>query len=349
MNHRATRLTIPDALELHVESPQFSAATGDLSVTETDRLAACSEDDAYPPAASSCSYTPFPVVLERTTEFTHDTQVVRVVDRWSSTDGRAHRLDLTLGQWQCFYSFSRGCSTQVAYRFPGETAYAPRDTGSVAGPIAALQPILARDAADAGRGGTAIVPEQVSDGARFFGNHRFGLQYTARTIPATGELTLTHTYVTTRSADETEAFTARVLAEREPATAPRAPGGGGGTVAHAPARPRLARRGRVRVRRAGSTFRVVTGDRVSCPARGAACGVQVTASARAHRVGAARIRVTAGTTTTVGFRLSRSGARTLKRLGRLRLTVAVSARAGNGTAVARQRVLTVRLPRTGAR
>ena len=176
MNHRATRLTIPDALELHVESPQFSAATGDLSVTETDRLAACSEDDAYPPAASSCSYTPFPVVLERTTEFTHDTQVVRVVDRWSSTDGRAHRLDLTLGQWQCFYSFSRGCSTQVAYRFPGETAYAPRDTGSVAGPIAALQPILARDAADAGRGGTAIVPEQVSDGARFFGNHRFGLQ-----------------------------------------------------------------------------------------------------------------------------------------------------------------------------
>jgi hypothetical protein len=342
----------PGFPELKVDPVRFSAANGDLTVAETNPLAKCAPDNRYPPTGDGCtSLTRVPVQLKRTTEITHDTQVIRVVDRWSSTDGRPHRLDLSLGQAVCLANAFSGCSDEIQYRFPGETAYALHDdddataaTGSVAGPFAPLKPILARGA-DAARGGAAIIPAQRSEGASFTNSNQFGLEYKARTIPANGELMLVHTYVTTRSGDEIEAFAADVAATMQPVPetpVPSAPGGsrsGDQGAPHTAAAPRLVRNGRARVRRAGRTFIVTTGDRVRCAA---GCVVSVRTSAGGRSVGSSRLQIAAGRSAAVRVRLNARGARQLRRHGRLRLTVAVSARSGSGAPVTRRRSVTVR-------
>ena len=141
-----------------------------------------------------------------------------MVDRWSSTDGRPHRLDLRLYQAACL-SVGDDCSEQIAYRFPGESAYARHDandatprTGVVPGPFESRQPIFTRDATEALRGGGAIVPEQRADRARFLDDDAFVLEYDALTIPAGGELMLIHHYVTASDAAEVEPLTAALIA-----------------------------------------------------------------------------------------------------------------------------------------
>jgi hypothetical protein len=302
-----------------------------------------------------------PVQLQRTTSILGSTGLIRVVDRWSSTDGRAHRLDLTIDQFACF-GYLYDCSERLEYRFPGETAYARHDadpatpaTRSIDGPLPALEPIFAKDGTVYRVGGAVLIPGQPADGARFFSADEFGIDYKGRTIPASGTLTLTHYYATVSGADadvEDGADRLRAwIAQTPPQPAP-APGGGGshgggsGTVVQTPARPQLSRRGRVRVRRSGRTFLVTTRDRVRCPAGGAACVLRVGAKARGATAGTARMTVAAGDNATVTFRLRRNAAGALKRLGRLRLTVTLSARAGTGQAVAQRRALAIGLPRS---
>ena len=100
------------------------------------------------------------------------------------------------------------------------------------------------------------------------------------------------------------------------------------------------RSGRTRTRRSGQTFRVVTGDRVHCPAGGPACAVGLSG----RLVATSRIRVGAGRSANVKVRLTRAGARALSRRGRLRLAVTISVRADGDPAVTKLRILTIRLP-----
>jgi hypothetical protein len=349
---------------LTVEPVQLDAATGDVTIRESDPFAKCAPDNSYPPTTTGCaSLAPVPVALARTTEHTRNGQVIRVVDRWSSTDGHAHALDLSLQQDNCF---GRNCSSQIVYRFPGEAAYAPHDaddatpaTGSVPGPLAAAEPLLARDAADPTIGGTAVLPAQSSDGATFLDDDSFTIEYANRVVPASGELTLTHYYVSGRTPTETEQLAAAVTASLRPLPAPPAPPAAQPPVVPAPvvvpARPQLSRHGKPSVRRKGATFVVATGDRVRCPTGGPACRLRVSATvrvpasvARLHKVAVASTKLTvkAGRTAKVTFRLNRKGARALKRLGRLRLTVTLSARTGAGTPVAKTRTVTIKAPGT---
>jgi hypothetical protein len=305
-----------------VPSVEFDQDTGALTVTETSSLAKCAPENTRPVFPGFCTrFEGVPVEVTRTTAIGADRQHVTVVDRWSSTDDRPHRLDLRLLQAQCF-GFLR-CGT-VTYRFPDETEYARHDandatpaTGTVRD-LAARKPIFTRDADEALRGGGAIIPEQPADRARFVDEGSFVLAYDARTIPAGGELTLTHHNVTTNDADQLEALTAAFIAslpvEQTPSADPRA-SGTAAPVASPPARPRLSRRGGLRVRRAGRTFLVRTGDRVECPAGGAGCAVGVRASLGAGVLGSSRTQVAAGRTAALSFRLRPRGARQLKRLG----------------------------------
>jgi len=280
-----------------------------------------------------------PVQVERTTSIVGGAQLIRVVDRWSSTDGGAHTLDLTVRHASCF-EHSDECSKRIEYRLPGETAYARRDTGSVAGPLPALEPTFSRDATVHRVGGAVVIPGQRADGARFFGPDELGIDYADRTIPATGTLNLTHYYATVSGAEaevETGADRLRAWIGQPPAQVAPVPSGGSGTVAQTPARPMLSRRGRVRVRRSGRTFVVTTRDRVGCPA---GCALRVSG----RLVATTPTRLGAGRSASVRFRLTRAGARALSRRGRLRLTVTISARADGGPAVTKRRILTIRLP-----
>jgi hypothetical protein len=343
--------------ELSLDPVQFDATNGNVTLAEHDPLVRCAPDPAYPPTIAGCSsFASVPVKLDRTTEHTRYGQVIRVVDRWSSTDGQSHTLDLTMEQDHCFSTDTSNCSAQPVYRFPGETGYAGHAQGtSVPGPLPGAEAILAKDATDPSLGGAGVVPAQSSDGVTFYDQTTqysgYGLRYAGRVIPATGPLTLTHYYVTGRTPTEAEQLAADVKASLQPAPPSPTGGGtpsggtpGGGTPTTKPARPKLSRRGGVRTRRKGTTFLVTTGDRVQCPAGGAACVVRVTAKAGKLVVSTARLKLPAGRTVKVAFRLNRKGARALKRKRRLKLTVALSARAGTGTAVTRKRTLTIKAP-----
>jgi hypothetical protein len=82
--------------------------------------------------------------------------------------------------------------------------------------------------------------------------------------------------------------------------------------------PELFRRGHIHVRRAGRTFRVTTRDRVRCAA---ACDLTVSG----RRISTTLIHADAGRTAKVRFRLTRGGARKLRRAGRLRLRFSLAA------------------------
>jgi hypothetical protein len=323
----------PGVLGVKVDVTRFSPTTGDLTVREISPLVRCAPDNAYPPTAAGCPrFAPVPVVLERTTEYSHGIQVVRVVDRWKSTDGRPHRLDLSLVQSPCLGG-DYDCSAKLEYRFPGEAAYAARPDGSSTGAVAPGA-IVSRDSTDAARGGIAVILGQRADSARFHRdtyNDTFALDYRARTVPATGSLTMTHTYALTRSADGIESLAA-ALTPAPPATQPH-----GATLPRPPAAPVFSRHGRVRVLRSGRALLVKTRDWVQCAA---GCVVSV----RGARVRSSEKTLAAGATARVAVKLNRRGVRALTRRGRVRLALTISARPAGGAPVNRVLRLTVRLP-----
>jgi hypothetical protein len=300
---------------------RFDAASGDVSVDETSPFVKCADPgDVFPPLPWICTgFTPIPVQLHRTVSVVGDGQLVRTVDRWSSTDGHAHDLDLSILEQSCF-THGNDCSERFRYRFPGEAGYTENADGATKPAADALKPIFIQDAADHSAGGAIVVPGQRTDGAAFFAQDAFGLKY-ARTIPAKGTLTLTHYYATVSAADGPvekglELLKPLLPAAPKPAPKPAPHPGGGGTVT--PAGPTFAHAGHVRVRRSGRTFAVVARDRVHCAA---ACVLEV----RGRRIAPKTTAVAAGETAKVRFRLKRGAARALLRHGRLRLTVKLSA------------------------
>src|SRR5215216_5073987 len=244
----------PGVVGVTIDVTRFSPTTGDMTVREINPLVRCAPDNAHPPTAAGCQrFVPVPVTLVRTTEYSGGNQVARVVDRWTSTDGRAHRLDLSLLQSPCLGTVY-SCSAQVAYRLPGGATSAVRQDGTSTGAVAA-GPILARDAADAARGGAAVILGQGADSIRFHRdtyNDTFVLDYRGRAIPGTGSLVMSHTYALTRSADEIDAL-ASALAPAPPTAQPHT-----ATTPKPPAAPAISRHGHVRVRRSGRAVLVNT-------------------------------------------------------------------------------------------
>jgi hypothetical protein len=305
----------PGAPFLSVLPVQFDEDTGAVAVTERDGFAKCGPDASYPPTQFSCTtFESVPVQLQRTTSVLAGSQIVRVVDHWTSTDHQAHDLDLALQIGVC-------CSSHETFRFPGETGFGRHDTNDatpetdkVDGPFGAGKPIFARDAGGAGAG-MFVLPLQSADSARFTLQDTFALQY-RRTIPASGELTFTHYYVTTRTVGELDAEAAKLIASLpKPVTPPAPPHGGSGPVI-TPPKPQFSRHGKLKLRRVGRTFRVTTRDRVVC-----ACTVHVTG----RWVVPTDVKASLGRTNVVRFRLTRGGARKLRRAGHLHVRYVLAA------------------------
>lgn len=123
----------------------------------------------------------------------------------------------------------------------------------------------------------------------------------------------------------------------------------------APALPAITSAGRASTRARGATITVDTGMRVSCPAGTVLCPVAVRAvtaapppvsrAAKKLLVGKRSFSVAPGKTTKVTFKLSKKGARLLRRLKRLKVTVTVVARRGTGAPVRSVRTIRLKPPR----
>jgi|GEM_PF-2328708 len=118
------------------------------------------------------------------------------------------------------------------------------------------------------------------------------------------------------------------------------------------------KRGKVKVKKAGKTFRVWPGFLVSCPAGTELCTGTVkarapkikskgTATASAKKkvlVGKAKFKVAPGKTKVLKLKLNSRGAKMLRELGKLRTQFEVVARVGNGPPVKAKRTAKLKLP-----
>jgi hypothetical protein len=164
---------------------RLDAATGDAVVQESDPLVKCSSA-TYPPTSSSCAtFVSTGVTDNRTITQDHDGHVGWISDAFTSTDAKAHRLDLLWDNSQRFWGAS-GNSTQLEYRFPGESAFAKHVAGDTVALHGAPGTILVRMSGaadgDTSTGQGAIVYDRPATGGKF-----------SRATPLLSEFTLHQT------------------------------------------------------------------------------------------------------------------------------------------------------------
>ena len=179
----------------------LDAATGNTVITETDPLVEC-PDATYPPTTTSCaSFVSAGVTDHVTMTQDHDGHIAWVSDVFTSTDAKAHSLDLLWDNNQRFHG-STGDSTQVEYEFPGQSSFSTHAVDdAVSLPASSPGTILARvhgaaDGASTGQG--AIVYDRPATGAAFTDVEtafsRFSLHQTG-TVPAGGSTRFRFAYV----------------------------------------------------------------------------------------------------------------------------------------------------------
>jgi len=96
---------------------------GNLVIHDTEPLVKC-KNPTYPATAVTCpKFASTGVTDSRTFIQNHHGLVVWVTDVFSSTNHKSHKLDLLWANNQRFHLGSNGDSTQLAYKFPKQTAF----------------------------------------------------------------------------------------------------------------------------------------------------------------------------------------------------------------------------------
>jgi hypothetical protein len=208
----------------HFPSIAYSSSqdptTGDTVTHDGESFVTCT--------LSTC--TPVGVRDERTIEVTDGAHVTTVSDRFSSSDGQTHALDLLPESIQNFGPSGSGAGAAIAYRFPGEAGYSthvPGDEVAFApgSPATVWVAVEGSPDGDQSTGRGAIVLDQPASPARFNyleeGGSGFQLHETA-TVPASGAEEFRSAYVQAYTQSELEDLVAKV----ESRFAPPAPPGG---------------------------------------------------------------------------------------------------------------------------
>ncbi len=321
---------------------------GDLTIEEDDQISTC-PGQAYPPDGCP-AFADSGVGDERRIEQTHGGRLVEITDRFSSTDGLPHNLDLLPQQG---VRLSASSPAQVAYRFPGQSGFATHSSGESV-PFAAGAPGVVYMRApgapdgDTATGQAAIVFDRPSSPATFntiyFGDSDFHFHQQVA-VPATGAATVRFAYVQGYASAEVEALAEEV--ERSFGTGGGGAGGGGaGAEPTPPTPPEEA----TPHRRPPNAFAIV--HRRLQPKRGSAV-----LTAAVHAPG--RLRLSGKGLQSVRRRARHAGrvklpvrpghrlARRLARRGRARVRVLVAFRPDGGSP--RRRAIHLTLRETGRR
>ena len=193
-----------------IEQSRIDPATGDITHVSTEQAVTCPTDggaDVTAAAAtpSTCGeLRPAGVAVRRTVIVRSAARTVETIDRWSSTDGRAHALDALYDEKQKVVGLEVN-----GYRFPwvGGAAFNAHATGDTITPppgrVASLFAKVKAGAPDNDprwtQGSLTIAPKP--DVIRFVSARQFQLGY-RRTVPATGALGIEQRFsVGTRRAD----------------------------------------------------------------------------------------------------------------------------------------------------
>jgi hypothetical protein len=191
-----------------------------MTLVESQPLLRCAAA-AYPPTEASCATLLATGVRDdRTIEQSEDGHVVTITDRFLSTDGQPHQLDLMPQNDQYFAKSGLGGvhhGDEIAYRFPGEASYRHREAGEVvafesATPGAIYVEVEGAPDGDTSTGRGAIVFDRPASPATFTGGEpledSFHLRQTAA-VPAGGAATVRFAYVQAFTAAEVERLAGR--------------------------------------------------------------------------------------------------------------------------------------------
>jgi hypothetical protein len=175
----------------------WDPTTGLISSHSTEPWVECSGSDPVSPTAATCpSFVASGVQLERDITTSDGGRVVTMTDTWSSTDGKAHTVDLLYDDAIGLFGLNNG---ERGYQFPGQTTFTQYGAGNtLPGPSNVPGSILVRTdiAADDGD------PSQAT-GAITFGRAPSGFAFTANNdfeehnlvlVPAGGSASLSYIY-----------------------------------------------------------------------------------------------------------------------------------------------------------
>ncbi|MBV9414858.1 MAG: PASTA domain-containing protein, partial [Solirubrobacterales bacterium] len=156
----------------------------------------CSSPVSYPPTSTTCpTFAPAGVQLHRDIATSDGGLVVTMTDTWSSTDARAHSLDLLYDDIVGLTAFS----TQRGYEFPGQSAFTAYGQGaSLPAPGPGPGSILVRSNLAAADGDPseaagAITFATPPSGFTFVGNNEFE-EHRILQVPAGGSTSVTYIY-----------------------------------------------------------------------------------------------------------------------------------------------------------
>jgi hypothetical protein len=184
---------------------------------------------AYPPTPGNCpTFASAGVELQRTITTSDGGLVVTMTDTWSSTDGKAHSLDLLYDD----YVGLKTSNAERGYEFPGQSgfsAYQAGDTlpapGSAPGSVL-VRTNLATPDGDPAEAAAAITFSTPPSGFTFVGNNEFE-EHQALEVPAGGSVSLSYIYSTGYTVAQVQAL---ALAAQDrflaPAIAITSPAGG---------------------------------------------------------------------------------------------------------------------------
>jgi hypothetical protein len=203
-------------------------ASGDVTVTDSEELGKC-PSAAYPPTEASCqTFLGTGVRDERTIEQTEGGHLVYVSDRFVSTDGQSHSLDLLPQNEQHFGGPSVSQAQETAYRFPGQSSFSTFKKGeaiSFGGEAPATTYIRHSGAPDGdpATGQGAIVVDRAASPATFNsvdGTASSFCFHETATVPAGGATTVRTAYVQGYDSGEVETLAHQAEAAFRPPPSP---------------------------------------------------------------------------------------------------------------------------------
>jgi hypothetical protein len=205
-------------------------ATGNVTINESDTVVRCPTGIPYPPTHATCpSYTPTGVKVDRTIIQDHGGHIVWITDKFSSTDGRAHSVDLLYENDQ-YLNSSR--QPNIGYLFPGQNAYAAHGQGDTLTvpkrPGTIYVKNLSADDGDPNTGQGAITYAVPPSQMRFYtpgtyGYSGFHMHYTD-SVPASGYLTYRFGYSTEYTFAAVVADSLEILHSYTPCKVPKLKG-----------------------------------------------------------------------------------------------------------------------------
>jgi hypothetical protein len=211
--------------------------TSGLLTSQSDELwVQCNGPNEQIQTFATCpSFVASGVELQRTITTSDGGRVVTMTDTWSSTDGKAHSLDLLYDDYDGIYGAATG---DRGYQFPGQAGFSEFGPGTdVPGPNSAPGSILVRTNVTAPDGSPSEAVGAITFGTapsefRFVSNNEFE-EHNVIVVPAGGTATLSYVYSVGYSVSDVDQLALAAQDRFEPPSVVIGPPAGGTTASTA--------------------------------------------------------------------------------------------------------------------